>query len=73
MNVKSFLLDLKSTLNEKYPNLKVDLHVSRRNRYLHMGLDQSLHSISYCEKFINDIGSIWIAREHNNDSSVFLS
>ena len=73
MDVKSFLLVLKSILNEKYPNLKVDLHVSRRNRYVHMGLDQPLHSASYCENFFNDIDSIWIARKHNNDSFVCLS
>ena len=73
MYIKSFLLVLKSTLNEKYPNLKVDFYVSCRNWYGHMGLDQPLHSISYCEKFINDIESIWIARKHNNDSFVCLS
>ena len=71
MNIKSFLLNLKSTLNEKYPNLKVYFYVSCQNRYVHMGLDQPLHSISYCEKFI-DIESIWTARKHN-DSVVFLS
>ena len=65
MNIKSFLLLLKSTLNEKYPHLKVDFYVSRRNRYDHMGLDQPLHSISYYEKFINDIKSIWTAIKYN--------
>ena len=71
MKIKSFLLLLKSTLNEKYPNLKVDFYVSRRNRYVHMGLDQPLHSISYYEKLINNIESIWTARKHN-DSFVFF-
>ena len=70
MNIKSFLLVLKSTLNEKYPNLKVYFYISCQNRYVHMGLDQPLHSISCCEKFINDIESIWTARKHN-DSAVF--
>ena len=55
MNIMSFLLVLKSTLNEKYPNLKVDFYVSGRNRYDHMGLDQPLHSLLYYEKLINDI------------------
>ena len=72
MNTKSFLLALKATLNEKYPNLKVDFYVSRRNRYVHIGLDQPLYSISYHEKLINDIESIWTARKRN-DSFVFLS
>ena len=71
MYIKSFLLVLKSTLNEKYPNLKVDFYVSCRNWYGYMGLDQPLHSISYCEKFINDIESIWTARKHNG-SFVFF-
>ena len=71
MNIKSFLLVLKSTLNEKYPNLKVDFYVSRRNRYAHIGLDQPLHSFQYYEKLINDIESIWTARKHN-DSFVFF-
>ena len=73
MYIKSFLLVLKSTLNEKYPNLKVDFYVSCRNWYGHMGLDQPLHSISYCEKFINDIESIWTARKHNGSFVFFLS
>ena len=72
MNTKSFLLALKATLNEKYPNLKVDFYVSRRNRYVHIGLDQPLYSISYHEKLINDTESIWTARKRN-DSFVFLS
>ena len=72
MNTKSFLLALKATLNEKYPNLKVDFYVSRRNRYVHIGLDQPLYSISYHEKLINDIESIWTARKRNG-SFVFLS
>ena len=65
------MLVLKSTLNEKYPKLKVDFYVSRRNRYVHMGLDQPLHSILYYKKLINDIESIWTARKHN-DSFVFF-
>ena len=71
MNVKNFLLVLKSTLIEKYPNFKVDFYVSRRNRYVHMELDQPLHSVSYYEKLISDTESIWIARKHN-DSFVFF-
>ena len=72
MNIKSFLLVLKLTLNEKYPNLKVDIYIFRRNWYVRMGLDQPLHSISYFKKLINDIESIWTARKHNG-SFVFLS
>ena len=64
MNIKSFLLVLKSTLNEKYPNLKVYFYVSCQNRYVHMGLDQPLHSISYCEKFINDILRVFGQQEN---------
>ena len=70
-NEYSFLHVLKSTLNEKYPNLKVDFYVSCRNRYVHMRLDQPLHSFSNYEKLINDIESIWTARKHN-DSFVFF-
>ena len=71
MNIKRFLSVLESTLNEKYPNLKVDFGVSHWNRYVHMGLDQPLHSISHYEKLINDIKSIWTARKHN-DSFIFF-
>ena len=31
-----------------------------------MGLDQPLHSISYCGKLINDIEIIWTARKDND-------
>ena len=73
MNIKSFLLVLKSTLNEKYPNLKVDFYVSCRNRYVHMGLDQPLHLFSSYEKLIDDIESVWTARKHNGSFGFFLS
>ena len=72
MIIKSFSLVLKSTLNEKYRNLKVDFYVSRQNRYVHMGLDQPLHSISYFQKLINDMESIWTARKHNGSSVFFI-
>ena len=71
MNVKNFLLVLKSTLIEKYPNFKVDFYVSRRNRYVHMELDQPLHSVLYYEKLISDTESIWIARKHNDSFGFF--
>ena len=71
MNIKSFLLVLKSTLNEKYPNLKVDFYVSCRNRYVHMGLDQPLHLFSSYEKLIDDIESVWTARKHNGSFGFF--
>ena len=45
MNVNVILTVLKSTLVEKYPDFKIDFYVSRRSHYVHMGLDQALHSI----------------------------
>ena len=66
MNIKIFLTVLKSTLVEKYPDLKIYFYVSRRNRCVHMGLDQALHSILNFEKIINEMESIWTVRKHDN-------
>ena len=60
MNIKSFLL----VLNQYWMK-----NIQIWKQYVNIGLDQPLHSISYCEKFIE---SIWTARKHN-DSFVFLS
>lgn len=39
MNIKSFLLVLKSTLAEKYPDLKIEFYVSWQNCSVYMGLN----------------------------------
>ena len=42
-----------------FPTLTVDFFVSRRNRYLHMGLKRPLHSIENFMEMLEFIGNFW--------------
>ena len=51
-------------LKEKFPDITVEFYLSKRKRYLHMGLEQSLfHPLRIIKilkkKFINFFLSIW--------------
>ena len=45
MKITLFLTQLKKAMEKIFPTLVVDFFVSRRNRYIHMGLNRPLHSI----------------------------
>ena len=45
MKITLFLTQLKKAMEKIFPTLIVDFFVSRRNRYIHMGLNRPLHSI----------------------------
>ena len=42
---------LKMILKEKYPDIIVGFYLSKRSRYLHMGLEQSLSPIENYKDF----------------------
>ena len=42
-------------LKEKFPDITVEFYLSKRKRYLHMGLEQSLSSIKDYKEFTKEI------------------
>ena len=46
---------LKMTLKEKFPDITVGFYLSKRSKYLHMGLEQSLSSIENYKNFKEEI------------------
>ena len=46
---------LKMTLKEKFPDITVGFYLSKRSKYLHMGLEQSPSSIENYKDFKEEI------------------
>ena len=46
---------LKMILKEKFPDITVGFYLSKRSKYLHMGLEQSLSSIENYKNFKEEI------------------
>ena len=59
MYAKTFLIMLNNVLKKDYPNLEVEFYLSRRSKFVHMGLDMFLRKIQNYEQLINDIDKLW--------------
>ena len=57
--MKTFIIMLKNCLKKDYPEVCVEMYVSRRSKFVHMGLDVPLNKINHHEKFIVDIENFW--------------
>ena len=59
MYMKTFLIILKNRLSEKYPDVSIDFYVSRRSKFVHMGLDMAFYTYTKCFEMIAFIESLW--------------
>ena len=59
MYMKTFLIILKNSLKNDYPDLVVELYLSRRSKFVHLGLDIPISQIFDQEKFISTIKNLW--------------
>ena len=50
--MRTFIHVLQFRLNVKYPDIEFHFYVSRRNKYVHMGLDKSILSYSCCHELM---------------------
>ena len=55
MFMKTFLIMLQNSLQKDHPDAVVETYVSRRSKFVHMGIDVPLNKISNHEKFIEQI------------------
>ena len=56
---KTFLIMLKGRLKKDHPEITVEIYISRRSKFVHMGLDLSINKIPNHEQFINLIEKYW--------------
>ena len=59
MYMKTFLLILKNSLSEKYPDVNIEFYVLRSSTFLHMGLDIPFYTCTQYFKMIAFIESFW--------------
>ena len=64
MNSRVFINKLEKVLEYKYPHIKFDFYLSRRKRYVHMGLDKALFSYPEHVNILRDIEEFWSQNEN---------
>ena len=63
MNWRVFISKLEKVLREKYPHIEFKFFISRKRRYIHIGLEKALLSYSEHSKVIEDIENFWKRNE----------
>ena len=58
--MKTFIIMLKKVLKKDYPDIELVFYVSRRSKFVHMGLDVQLTKISNSREIINAIEKFYI-------------
>ena len=66
MFMKTFLIILKNCLKKDYPDVKVEFYVSRRSKFVHMGLDIPINKIARSDELVKDIEKIWLEKSQDN-------
>ena len=72
MRIKLFLTQLKNAMEKTFPILTVNFFVSRRNRYVHMGLNRPLHSIENFMEMLQFIENLWNEKKKWQRTFYFL-
>ena len=65
MNMKTFLHDLKTFLNQKYTHIDFDLYLPRRTENVPMGLNCSLLILCEYDQTISDIEELWLMKRQD--------
>ena len=63
MNWRVFISKLEKVLREKYPHIEFKFFISRKRRYIHIGLEKALLSYSEHSKIFEDIENFWKRNE----------
>ena len=59
MYMKTFLIMLQNSLKKDHPEVVVEMYVSRRSKFVHMGIDLPLNKKPNHEQFILHIENFW--------------
>ena len=66
MFMKTFLIILKNCLKKDYPNVEAEFYLSRRSKFVHMGLDMPINKITHYEEFIRNIENLWLQKKQDD-------
>ena len=72
MKIKLFLTQLKNAMEKTFPTLTVHFFVSRRNRYVHMGLNRPLHSIENFVEVLKLTENLWNEKTNSDELFIFI-
>ena len=72
MKIKLFLIQLKRAMEKAFPTLTVEVFVSRRNRYVHMGFNRPLYSIKSFMEVLQFTENLWNEKKKLERSFYFL-
>ena len=59
MHMKTSLIMLQNSLKKDHPKIVVEMYLSRRSKFVHMGLDTALLKLPNYENFISGIELFW--------------
>ena len=65
MNWRVFLTKLETFLKQRHLQIDFQFYISRRKRYIHLGLEKSLSSHDH-KKILGDIEKFWLANKEKN-------
>ena len=66
MYIKSFLIILPNVLKKDHADVKFEFYLSRRSKFVHMGLDVPLMKISKCQEILELIEKLWIEKKKDD-------
>ena len=71
MYMKTFIIMFKNVLKKDYPDIELAFYVSRRSKFVHMGLDVQLTEISNSREIINATEKYWLEKK-TDDNFIFV-
>ena len=71
ISIKKFIVQLEKHISVKFPEHQAKFYSSRRNFYIHMGLDQSLFSFENFRQLLQEIDCFLNEHLENKFTSVF--
>ena len=70
MYMKSFLIMLQNRLKKDHSDVNFEFSLSRRSKFVHMGLDIPLSKIARSEEIKNCIESFWLEKKKTINSNM---
>ena len=70
MYMKTFLIMLQNNLKKDHPEIVVEMYVSRRSKFVHVGLDTALNKLPNYENFISGIKLFWNQKKPTINSNL---
>ena len=66
MYMKTFLIKLQNQLKKDHADVNFEFYVSRRSKFVHMGLDIPLNKIAHSEEIMAFIEKFWMEKKKDD-------